>query len=83
MKWYTILDAPESYLRKLFDVNTISHWFTVQEFLPDMLKAKKGHIVTVCSMASFISLAKINAYSATKAAALAFHEGLLHSLRIF
>lgn len=41
-----------------------------------MLSAKKGHVVTICSTASFMSGAKINAYSATKAAALSFHEGM-------
>jgi short-subunit dehydrogenase len=76
VKWYTVLEAPEDYLRNVFYVNTISHWFTVQEFLPDMLSAKKGHIVTICSGASFISSAKLNAYSATKASALSFHEGM-------
>jgi len=72
---YDILEASEEHLNQIFAINTISHWFTVQEFLPDMIKNKKGHIVTIASMASFTSVAGMAEYCATKASALAFHEG--------
>jgi all-trans-retinol dehydrogenase (NAD+) len=77
----TILDVPQQHLRKLFDVNLLSHWSTVQEFLPDMLAKKKGHIMSVASLASFVSLAAAVDYSCTKAALLAFHEGLGQELK--
>lgn len=46
--------SPEK-LRRIFDVNTLSHYFTVQALLPSMVKQRKGHIVTMASMASFLS----------------------------
>ena len=59
----------------------LSHWSTVQEFLPDMLAKKKGHIMAVASLASFVALAGAADYSCTKAAVLAFHEGLTTELK--
>lgn len=77
----TILDVPAENLRKLFEINLLSHWSTVQEFLPNMLAKKKGHIMSVASLASFVSLAGAADYSCTKAALLAFHETLTEELK--
>lgn len=71
----TILDAEPEHLRKIFAVNVLSNWYTTQAFLPDMIERNKGHIVTVASMASFIGVAGMADYAATKAAVLSFHEG--------
>ncbi|KAI1359096.1 hypothetical protein F5Y08DRAFT_91847 [Xylaria arbuscula] len=76
-----ILQMSESYLRKIFGVNTISHWFTVQQFLPHMIEMNKGHVVTVASLASFVALPTAADYSASKASALAFHESLTSELK--
>jgi all-trans-retinol dehydrogenase (NAD+) len=51
----SILQATPDKVRRIFDVNTISHYFTVNAFLPAMIAQHKGHIVTLASMASFIS----------------------------
>ncbi|KAH0596037.1 hypothetical protein MHUMG1_05896 [Metarhizium humberi] len=76
-----ILEMPQDFLHKIFDVNCLSHWTLVQQFLPHMIKVNKGHIMTVASMASFIALPKGADYSATKAAALSFHESLAIELK--
>ncbi|KAH8730816.1 hypothetical protein GQ44DRAFT_672730 [Phaeosphaeriaceae sp. PMI808] len=78
---FTILEIPYENLRKIFDINLISQWTTVQEFLPDMLAKKKGHIMSVASLASFVSLAAAVDYSCTKSALLSFHEGLGQELK--
>ncbi|KAI0863419.1 NAD(P)-binding protein [Xylaria cubensis] len=77
----SILKMPESFLRKIFGVNIISHWFTTQQFLPHMIQMNKGHVVTVASLASFVALPTAADYSATKAAALSFHEALTCELK--
>jgi len=59
---HTILEASPGYLRKLFDVNIISHFFTLQAFLPDMIRRKKGHVVSIASMASFTGTAGLGDY---------------------
>jgi len=40
-----------------------------------MLDAKKGHIVSIASMASYVSCCGLVDYAATKAGVLALHEG--------
>jgi all-trans-retinol dehydrogenase (NAD+) len=72
---HTILATTHEYLRKIFDVNVLSNWATVQAFLPDMIAQNKGHVVTVASAASYVSVAGMTDYCATKGAVLAFHEG--------
>ena len=46
-----------------------------------MLVKKKGHIMSVASLASFVALAGAADYSCTKAALLAFHEALTQELK--
>lgn len=50
-----IIDATEKDIRFTFDVNTLAHYWLVQEFLPDMIKANHGMVVTVASVASWIT----------------------------
>jgi short-subunit dehydrogenase len=77
----TILEEPESKIRQTFEVNTISHFLMVKEFLPAMIKANHGHVVTIASMASFVALGEMADYCCSKASALAFHESLRQELK--
>jgi short-subunit dehydrogenase len=76
-----ILDVAPEQLNNIFQVNLLSHWYTVQEFLPGMIAKKKGHVMSTASLASFVSLAGSVDYSCTKAALVAFHEGLIQELK--
>lgn len=76
-----ILHVTEKQLRRLFDVNCLSHWATTREFLPTMIARNKGHVVTIASMASFVTCPMNVDYSASKIAALSFHEGLTCELK--
>lgn len=73
---HTILATSHEYLRKIFDVNVLSNWTTVKAFLPDMIAQNKGHVVTVASTASYVGVAGMSDYTASKAAILSFHEGI-------
>lgn len=77
----SILDLPFENIQRLFQINILSHFSTVKEFLPDMLAKKKGHIMSVASLASFVSLAGAVDYSCCKAGLLSFHEGLIQELK--
>jgi NAD(P)-dependent dehydrogenase (short-subunit alcohol dehydrogenase family) len=44
-----ICDVPPENVQKIFDVNILSHFWTIREFLPSMKEHKRGHIVTVAS----------------------------------
>lgn len=72
-----ITEATDANLEKIFKINLISHWYTVREFLPDMIKAKKGHVISTASMASYTTCAGMVDYCVTKAGAMAFTDGML------
>jgi NAD(P)-dependent dehydrogenase (short-subunit alcohol dehydrogenase family) len=78
---HTILETTPSYLQKLFGINLFAHFWTLQAFLPDMIAAKKGHVVATCSMSSFLTPAGLVDYAASKAAVMAMHEGLHAELK--
>ena len=77
----TLLDETNEEIQRTFDVNSLAHFWMAREFLPHMIQQNHGHVVTVASMASFITIASNVSYSCTKAAALSFHEGLTQELR--
>lgn len=78
-----LLARSEAQIRQTFNVNTISHFLMIQEFLPDMIKKNHGHVVTIASMASFMGLGGMIDYSCSKVSALAFHEGLSQELGLW
>lgn len=72
----SIMDATEKDVRFTFDVNSISHYLLMKEYLPHLIARNHGMVVTVASLASYVTVPKMTDYGASKAAALAFHEGL-------
>lgn len=76
----TVLSATERDIRFTFDVNALAHFWTAREFLPDMVRRDHGMIVTVASFASWLTVPDMTDYGASKAAAMAFHEGLTAEL---
>jgi all-trans-retinol dehydrogenase (NAD+) len=48
-----ILELSPERLHLIFEVNLISHWFTIQQFLPDMIEMGRGHIMGVSSAVRF------------------------------
>lgn len=76
----TILETPPSATDAIFKINLSSHFVTIREFLPGMLEKRKGHIVGIASMASFVSAPGLVDYCVTKVGVLALHEGLRNEL---
>lgn len=76
-----LLDASDEQMRRVFAVNTIAPLVLVREFLPAMIRADHGHIVSMASLASFGPIAGLTDYSGSKAAVLALHEGLRQELK--
>jgi short-subunit dehydrogenase len=77
----TILGMPEEKLRQTFDVNIIAHFLIMKEFLPSMVRMNRGHVITVASMASFVTSGEMVDYACAKSGALAFQEGLRQELK--
>lgn len=76
-----ILDATEKDVRFTFEVNTLSHYWMAKEFVPSMVKNNHGMVVTVASLAAYVTAPNMVDYAASKAAALSFHEGLTAELK--
>lgn len=72
-----LMDVTPEHVKRMVEVNLMSHFWTVKQFLPDMKSRKKGHIVAVSSVAAFTVAANIAPYSATKCAV----TGLMGCLR--
>jgi len=64
-------------IKKVFDINILAHFWTLQEFLPDMLAKNKGHIVTMCSLMAYMSFRGSQPYFASKSAL----HGLIECLK--
>ncbi|KAI1428195.1 hypothetical protein F5Y12DRAFT_79780 [Xylaria sp. FL1777] len=77
----TILETTEKDLRFTFDVNVFAHYNTVKEFLPFMIKKNHGMVVTVASLASWLTVPSMVDYAMSKTAANSFHEGLSAELK--
>lgn len=76
----TILSTTPAQTSQMFAVNTFSHYHLAQEFLPDMISNNHGMVVTIASQAGYTVTPNMVDYSASKAAAIAFHEGLAAEL---
>ena len=71
-----ILENSEFMMRKTFEVNTLAHLYTIREFLPDMIRQNKGHVVTISSIAGTVAVPGMCDYSASKFGAFAIDECL-------
>ncbi|XP_012235701.1 short-chain dehydrogenase/reductase family 16C member 6 [Linepithema humile] len=70
------LDTPDKLIIRTMDVNVMSHFWTAKAFLPTMLENKKGHIVSVASLAGQVGIQKLVDYCTSKFAAMGFDEAL-------
>jgi all-trans-retinol dehydrogenase (NAD+) len=76
----SILDSSEKDVRLTFEVNTLAHYWIAKEFLPSITNRNHGMVVTVASVAAYVTVPNMVDYAASKAAALSFHEGLTSEL---
>ena len=76
-----LLDIPDERIQATFAVNTLALYWTTKAFLPEMIRRRRGHIVTIASAAGLIGVARQSDYSASKHAAVGFDESLRSELR--
>jgi short-subunit dehydrogenase len=68
-------------VQEIMDVNVVGLFNTFQAFLPALLASGRGTLVGIASVAGFRGLPGSGAYSASKAAAIAYLESLRVELR--
>jgi len=72
----TLLDTPDEKIERTFNVNVLAHFWTIKSFLPEMINNKKGHIVTVASLAGHSGTNKLVDYCSSKFANVGMDEAL-------
>ncbi|PCH40811.1 retinal short-chain dehydrogenase/reductase [Wolfiporia cocos MD-104 SS10] len=75
-----LLDLSPADVQQTFGANTLAHFWTLKAFLPGMIEQKKGHIVTMSSVAGMVGMAQMTDYNASKAALISLHESLRYEL---
>ncbi|PWY77886.1 NAD(P)-binding protein, partial [Aspergillus eucalypticola CBS 122712] len=62
--------------------NLLASIFLSKDFLPAMIRQKRGHIFNVASMSAYVPPPGLPDYAASKAGLIAFHECLAQELRV-
>jgi len=75
------VELPDAQIEKTFQVNALANFWTVKSFLPDMLEAKHGQVVTIASLAGLFGTNRLVDYCASKFAAVGFDEALRNELQ--
>ncbi|KAF5291397.1 hypothetical protein FQR65_LT01707 [Abscondita terminalis] len=78
---HTFMEIPDEMIEKTFQINVISHYWTIKAFLGDMIKRGQGHVVSVGSLTGMLGAYKCTDYSATKYALNGLHESLNTELK--
>jgi NAD(P)-dependent dehydrogenase (short-subunit alcohol dehydrogenase family) len=76
-----LLDLSVEDIERNFSVNLLSHFYTLKNFLPGMVRAGHGTIVTISSVLGQIGAAHLSDYAASKAAITAMHKSLAAELK--
>uniref|UniRef100_L7M158 Putative hydroxysteroid 17-beta dehydrogenase 11 n=1 Tax=Rhipicephalus pulchellus TaxID=72859 RepID=L7M158_RHIPC len=71
-----LLDLSDEMITRTFQINTLSHYWVVKAFLPDMMAANHGHIVSIASLAGLGGVCRLTDYCGSKFAAVGFQEAL-------
>lgn len=71
--------TPEA-LAQTMNTNVTSAFWLVREFLPAMIKRRRGHVVTVASALGYTGIAQLSDYVASKHALIGLHDSLRSEL---
>ncbi|TVY37949.1 Epidermal retinol dehydrogenase [Lachnellula occidentalis] len=76
-----LLDLSIEEIERNFRVNLLSHFYTLKSFLPGIMRAGQGTIVTISSVVGQIGAAHLSDYAAAKAGITAMHKSLTAELK--
>ncbi|KAJ2380675.1 hypothetical protein H4S02_006565 [Coemansia sp. RSA 2611] len=72
-----LLDMTDAEVDKVINVNLTSHFHLIRQFLPAMLRAKRGHIASIGSIVSFVGAPQSSTYCTSKGGVKLLHESML------
>lgn len=76
------LQFSPSEVEKVLSVNVLSQYWTLMEFLPRMASLRKGHVVSMCSMAGVTGTPNLVPYCSSKFAVKGLMDALFLELRL-
>ena len=68
------LECTDEQIERTMQINAMAMFWTVKAFLPGMIAANSGHIVTIASASGLVGISRLVDYSAGKFAAVGFTE---------
>ncbi|KAJ2454098.1 hypothetical protein GGF42_003682 [Coemansia sp. RSA 2424] len=71
-----LLDMTDAEVDKVINVNLTSHFHLIRQFLPAMLRAKRGHIASVGSIVSFVGAPQSSTYCSSKGGVKLLHDSM-------
>lgn len=77
----SIHNEPEGILEQMIGTNLYSAYHLTRSLVPAMMKAKKGHIFNICSIASLTAYPNGGSYSISKFALLGFSKNLREEMK--
>jgi all-trans-retinol dehydrogenase (NAD+) len=77
----SLTEASDEDIERTFQVNALASFLTARAFLPRMIAAGDGHVVTISSAGGIAGTARLVDYCASKFAAFGFDESLRLELR--
>ncbi|KAL6437452.1 hypothetical protein ACFW04_005140 [Cataglyphis niger] len=78
-----LLDQSADEIRRVIDVNFISHYWMLQAFLPNMMEKNHGHVVAISSITAFVGATHGTVYCPTKSAIKVLMEAISNELRTY
>lgn len=78
-----LLDLSIDEIDRSLRVNLLSHFYTLKTFLPGMVRAGAGTIVSISSVIGLTGAAGLTDYAASKAAITAMHKSLAAELKAY
>lgn len=83
MPQHEMLKHSENEIRKVFEINTIAHFWMFQAFLPKMVENNHGHIVALSSIAGIVGFKNLVPYCGSKFAVRGLMESMNEELRTY
>ncbi|KFM69240.1 Epidermal retinol dehydrogenase 2, partial [Stegodyphus mimosarum] len=75
-----LVNLPSHVIRRCFEVNSLAHFWMLQQFLPRMIELDRGHVVAVISIAGHQGVPYMTDYCASKHATAGLMESLYMEL---
>ncbi|XP_029678789.1 short-chain dehydrogenase/reductase family 16C member 6-like [Formica exsecta] len=78
-----LLNQTADEITRVIDVNLISHYWTLQAFLPSMIEKNRGHVVAISSLVAYQGATHGTVYCPTKSAVKVLMEAVSDELRTY